>query len=179
MPTPQVIITPEASTTQLAEAVIELQRILTRGLGIGDAGEGQEYPRTTVGTPRPKTKLAKPDNLFGNMVEITIDTAADLGINLECTHGLNLPVPAVRTAGIQQRSQILNVRWLVGGVRYLSDNATVATNAGDPYHRFLVLYSNGVVGANSVELRFYSNLVVAGAQTGAIRVTLFFFPASK
>ena len=177
MHSPQVIISPNASLKELAEAVMELQRILTRGLGLGDAGLGDSVPRTATSGVRPATKRGKADNIFGAMVEVTIDTAADLGVNLRCTHGLGLPVPAVRTPALQVRSQILNVRWLVGGVRYLSNNAVVVPAGAD--HRLLVLYSDGVVGADSVELRFYSDLTIAGAQNGALVVTLFFFPASK
>lgn len=182
MPSPQVIISPTASTVELAEAVIEIQRILTRGLGLGDAGDGESFPRTAVGGVRPATKRGKSDNIFGSMVEVTIDTLADLGVNLRCTHGLNLPVPAVRTAGLEKRSQILNVRWMIGGVRYLSNDALVVpppVGPAQPDHRVLVLYNDGAVEANSVELRFYTDLTIAGAQDGALVVTLFFFPASK
>lgn len=179
MPQPQVIVTPKATTPQLAESVTELQRILTRGLGIGDAGDGNELARTTVGTTRPATKIGKTDNIFGSLVEVTLTAVADLNANIVVTHGLNLPVPAARTAAAQKRSQLLNVRWLVVGIRYLSDDAVVAPILPVPTdHRVLVLYNDGAVGADSVELRFYTDLTIAGPQNGALQITLFVFPSS-
>jgi len=177
VPAPQVVITPEASTTQLAEGVMELQRILTRGLGLGDAGTGTSFlARAAPGTPRPATRIGLSDNLFGSFVEVTVVAAADLNVNLVVQHNLNLPTPAQRAAAAQKRAQLLNVRWLVAGVRYRADNAVVAPVATD--HRVLVLYNDGAVGANSVELRLYTDLTLGGAQNGALTVTLFLFPAS-
>src|SRR3990172_4100349 len=156
---------------------MELQRILTRGLGFGDAGAGPSLlARALPAPPRPATRIGLPDNLFGSFVEVTLVAVGDLTVNLLVQHNLNLPTPAQRAAAAQKRAQLLNVRWLVGGVHYLADNAVVAPVGTD--HRVLVLYVDGAVGANSVELRFYTDLTLGGAQNGALRVTLFLFPAS-
>jgi hypothetical protein len=177
VPSPQVIVTPESGIPQLTEALMETQRILTRGLGLGDAGTGLALPRTAVGTTRPITLVGLPDNVFGSFVEVTLDLetapgTADLNVNLQCTHNLNLPVPASRPG----RDQRLNVRWFVTGVRYLTDN--YADLAATDY-RVLVLYADGAVEANSIELRFYTNLPNNSVVTNqALTITMFMFPAS-
>lgn len=172
MLTPQVIITPTSSPEQLAEGLIEVQRILTRGLGIGDAGESVNLlPRTVVGTTRPATRLGRVDNLLGSMVEVTLTLPTDLNVNIECYHSLNLPGVASRVG----RSQALNVRWLVVGLRYLNDNYTA--NMLGVGNSVSVMYANGVVGTNSVELRFYTTLSSAG--NGGLVVSLLFFPSSR
>lgn len=177
MPSPQVIISPDATTRELAEAVIEIQRILTKGLGIGDAGDGEELGRNTGGTgTRPPTRRGKSDNILGSLVEITLDATTDLDVPIRCDHGLSLPAPAMRTAGFE-RGQAVNVRWQIVGARYLSDNAVVAPVGTD--HRVLALYNAGQVGEDSVELQFYTDLTLGGAQNGALVVSLFFFPASR
>ena len=177
MPAPQVVITPQASTAQLAEGLMELQRILTRGLGFGDAGTGTSLlARAAPGTPRPATRIGLSDNLFGSFVEVTLTAVGDLNVNLVAQHNLTLPAPAQRSVAAQKRAQLLNVRWIVAGIRYKADNAVVAPVGTD--HRALVLYNDGAVGANSVELRFYTDLTLGGAQNGALTITLFMFPAS-
>lgn len=174
MPAPQVIITPEAGTVQLAEAILEIQRILTQGLGIGDPGAGSELVRRTTPTPlRPLTLLGRPDNLYGSLVEVTLSASTDLGTNITVTHSLGQPAPSTRGG----RNQRLNVRWIPAGIRYLTDNYGVDLPVAAD-HRILVLYADGAVGEDSIELRFYTDLTLGGANNAALKVTLFVIPSS-
>lgn len=171
MPAPQIIISPEASTPQLAEAVIELQRILTRGIGFGDPADGTVLARKTSPTPtRPNTRIGRTDNVFGSLVEVTLAIPGDLNTNIVCQHSLNLPAPASRVG----RNQRLNVRWLVAGARYQNDN--YAANLLGVGNSFSVIYADGVVDANSIGLRFYTTLSSLG--NPELQVTLLFIPAS-
>lgn len=172
MPQPQVIVTPQSSVEELAEAVLEIQRILTGRLGIGDAGAGNNLVRRTAPTPvRPPQLLAAGDNILGSLVEVTLTVPTDLNINLQVVHNLGLPVPPSRVG----RNQKLNVRWIVAGVRYQNDN--YAANLLGVGNSYSVLYADGTVGANSIDLRFYTTLSSLG--NPELVMTLFFLPASQ
>ena len=172
MPRPQVIITPEATLESLAEAVLELQRLLTKGLGIGDAGGGNSLARIDTSTPvRPLTQLGEPDNLLGSLVQVNL-VDGDLNTNLKCDHNLQLDAPASRPGP----DQLLNVRWIVAGIRYLSDD--YGTDLAANSQTVLAMYADGAVGENSIELRFFSDLDLTGTPAQTLVVTLFFFPAS-
>lgn len=174
MPVPQIIVAPTATTAQLAEAVMEIQRILTRRLGIGDPAKGDALVRRTAPAPtRPASTLGLVDNLYGSLVELTL-LEADLGTNVRVAHNLGQPAPPPRAT----RDQKLNVRWLVVGTRYLTDNfAADLPVALD--HRVLVLYADGAVSEDEIELRFYTDLTMtAAANNRRLVVSLFVFPAS-
>jgi hypothetical protein len=173
VPQPQIIVTPQSSTEELAEAVLEIQRILTGRVGLGDPGEGAAVARRTIGgtNTRPPQSAGRGDNILGSMVEVTLTVPTDLNVNLVVQHNLNLPAPA-SNAGRDQR---LNVRWVVCGARYQNDN--YAANLLGVGNSFAVLYADGEVTANSIDLRFYTTLSSLG--NPELIITLFMMPASQ
>jgi hypothetical protein len=179
MPRPRATIGVPPTPESVAAAVSELQRMLGRGLSLGDprAPAALSIARTIMGAVRRPPQLVAPaDNMEGAWTEATLDETLDFGIaqNLRFVHGLKLPVAASRPG----RNQLLNVRWSVMGVRYNTDAAAPAT-VGPPDARVLVAYVDGAVDASWIDLRVWTNFVIAGPDNESLTLTLYFWPASR
>ena len=175
MPKPRQTLGVPPTPEAVAAAVGEMQRLFGQGFTLGDPhpANAMSLARTTFGAVRrPPQVIGAPDNLNGAWSQVTIDTAADigLGVNLRIYHGLRLNVPSARPGA----NQVLNCRWTVMGLRY---NGTPAAPFPDASVAFG--YVDGAVDADWIELQLWTNLTGANIEPEALVVTLFFWPASR
>lgn len=165
MPRPRT--SPGTTVQSVARALVEVQALLGQGLGVGEP-VGVSLPATAT---RLATVVGKPDNIRGSWVEVTLAGAGDLNVNRVVTHNLGLGPPADPGAANRPTKQRLNVRWDVRGFRYKGTAASLTVTD----YRLLVLYNDGAVTGNTIELKFYTNLPIA---SGDVVVTMFFYPSS-
>jgi hypothetical protein len=143
---------PSSGTTSvedLSNRVNLLEQILSGFVGFGTP--------VTLGlvsgyTPSNGTR----DNMYGSWVEATAEPTL-AGADVTFSHYLNTPTVGATTP---------NVRWLVFGYK-LATGAAVAGNT------FTLMYTAGTITADSIVLKFYSSVNMAGA---TVRVTAFFIP---
>ena len=170
MPRPTVSLQRGSNSETLVQAVQEIQRILSGGQTFGDPGRGVGLAAVAGG--RLAQTIGTSDNLATSTVECTLTNVSELNTNLVVRHALRLPVPPA-VPGPNQR---LNVRWWVAGLRQKGTSPSLGTDLW--CH---VAYVDGNVGADELQLRFYTNAPLAGSgapNTGDLVVTLMFIPSS-
>ena len=100
------------------------------------------------------------ENPLHPVVEVVIDNTTNfLNTNVQCRHGLEQRVFS---------AALPNVHWLLCGTKH----SGVGMGAGSGVS---VIYTDGTVGRNTIELRFFANAMTVNAGN-PLTFYLYFFP---
>lgn len=143
----------------------DVARLVREFDGSVDEGHPGDPAGPTSAVRAGSTTTAHPGTLMNTRlawVELIVPTDGVLNANITCYHNFNL---TLLTAGEP------NVRWRLAGWRHNGTGAGVGTAVS-------VGYIDGIIAANSIQLRVYANTLTVDAPN-PLRVCIQLIPAER